>query len=247
MTPEHKARILGKIRKCFALSQSSNENEAATALRQAQALMREYDITESALLASEVSEAYAQSSVASKPAQWESSLAALVANTFGCQVVFNRYDSKKAQWTYIGCGAAPTLSHYAFEVLFRQVKKARMDYIHKKLFRCKQSNKTLRADIFCVAWVISVQKLVGDFAGSEQNKQAIDAYLKLEYADLNSLKSITRYQLEKLTQREQNDWQNGYHSGKEARLHRAMETDGNSPLKQAVLEQRGQQILPLDS
>nr|WP_311138699.1 DUF2786 domain-containing protein [Pseudomonas amygdali] len=32
------------MKHCLALSQSSNENEAATAMRQAQALMREYHL-----------------------------------------------------------------------------------------------------------------------------------------------------------------------------------------------------------
>ena len=39
-------RILDKIKKCLKLSASSNANEAATALRQAQAMMAEYNITQ---------------------------------------------------------------------------------------------------------------------------------------------------------------------------------------------------------
>ena len=39
-------RVIRKIKRCLALSASSNETEAATAMRQAQALMREYRLTE---------------------------------------------------------------------------------------------------------------------------------------------------------------------------------------------------------
>lgn len=39
-------KALDKIRKCMALSRSSNEHEAAAALRQAQALMRKYGLEE---------------------------------------------------------------------------------------------------------------------------------------------------------------------------------------------------------
>ena len=39
-------RVIRKIKHCLALAQSANENEAATALRQAQALMREYRLTD---------------------------------------------------------------------------------------------------------------------------------------------------------------------------------------------------------
>jgi len=38
-------RAIRKIKHCLALAQSANENEAATALRQAQALMREYRLS----------------------------------------------------------------------------------------------------------------------------------------------------------------------------------------------------------
>lgn len=41
-----KQKVLDKIKKCLALGKSSNANEAATALRQAQALMRKHGITE---------------------------------------------------------------------------------------------------------------------------------------------------------------------------------------------------------
>ena len=39
-------RVIRKIKHCLALAQSANENEAATALRQAQALMREHRLTD---------------------------------------------------------------------------------------------------------------------------------------------------------------------------------------------------------
>lgn len=38
-------KILAKIKKCLALASSSNPNEAATALRQARALMEKHGVT----------------------------------------------------------------------------------------------------------------------------------------------------------------------------------------------------------
>ena len=38
--------IIGKIKKCLSLSQSDNPHEAASALRQAQALMRKHGLDE---------------------------------------------------------------------------------------------------------------------------------------------------------------------------------------------------------
>jgi len=53
-------RIIRKIKRCLALSQSSNENEAATAMRQAQSLMYEYRLTEMDVRLSEVGEVESQ-------------------------------------------------------------------------------------------------------------------------------------------------------------------------------------------
>lgn len=40
----NKEKVLDKIKKCLALSQSANEHEAAQALKQAQALMEKYEV-----------------------------------------------------------------------------------------------------------------------------------------------------------------------------------------------------------
>ena len=46
--------IIGKIKKCLSLSQSDNPHEAASALRQAQALMRKHGLDEVAMANAEV-------------------------------------------------------------------------------------------------------------------------------------------------------------------------------------------------
>lgn len=48
--------IIDKISKCLALSKSANEHEAAIALRQAQALMQKYKISEKQILISDIKE-----------------------------------------------------------------------------------------------------------------------------------------------------------------------------------------------
>ena len=55
-------RVIRKIKRCLALSKSSNENEAATAMRQAQALMREYRLTELDVRLSDVDEVQSEKS-----------------------------------------------------------------------------------------------------------------------------------------------------------------------------------------
>lgn len=51
-----KQAVLEKIKKCLALSKSANEHEAAQAMKQAQALMKKYEVDAVDVVLSEVSE-----------------------------------------------------------------------------------------------------------------------------------------------------------------------------------------------
>lgn len=59
-------RVIRKIQRCLALSKSSNENEAATAMHQAQTLMREYRLTELDVRLSDVDEVQSEKSRANR-------------------------------------------------------------------------------------------------------------------------------------------------------------------------------------
>ncbi|WP_254912547.1 DUF2786 domain-containing protein [Pseudomonas putida] len=78
-------RVIRKIKRCLALSKSSNENEAATAIRQAQALMREYRLTELDVRLSDVDEVQSEKSRATRRPTWDRHLGAIVARVFGCR------------------------------------------------------------------------------------------------------------------------------------------------------------------
>uniref|UniRef100_UPI0009E92407 DUF2786 domain-containing protein n=1 Tax=Methylogaea oryzae TaxID=1295382 RepID=UPI0009E92407 len=84
-----KDKALAKIKKCLRLAASANANEAATAMRQAQALMEQYGIEHSDVLASEAAEAKAKAGATKTPAMWENRLADLVARSFGCDLIFD--------------------------------------------------------------------------------------------------------------------------------------------------------------
>jgi len=82
-------KVLEKIKKCLKLAGSSNANEAATAMRQAQALMEKYNVTHIDVQASEASETKAKASVKNKPTRWETRLALTAADAFGCKIIFS--------------------------------------------------------------------------------------------------------------------------------------------------------------
>ena len=87
-----------KIKHCLALSKSSNEFEAANALRQAQKLMEQYNIDEFDLEASEIKQAIENSESSKLPPQWETNLTVMIANAFDCKVVYYPRRGKNGDW-----------------------------------------------------------------------------------------------------------------------------------------------------
>lgn len=216
--------IIAKIKKCLALSASSNEHEAEAAMRQARKLMEAHNIDGLDIQASEAEERRAKSGAKSSPANWETMLAMKIGDAFGCKVIFYGGSwSRPGEWCFIGCGANPEVSHYAFAVLHRQSRRAREEYIKAKLKRCKVATKTRRADLFSAGWVRSVVGTIATFVGNEQQSSAIDAYMAKNYPSLSNLKSRDRNDGRNLRDHEYDDYAAGDQSGKEAQLNRGVD------------------------
>ncbi|WP_054774699.1 DUF2786 domain-containing protein, partial [Methylogaea oryzae] len=187
-----KDKALAKIKKCLALAKSANAHESATAMRQAQALMEQYGIEHSDVLASEAAEAGAKSGATKQPSNWEATLAGVVGRAFGCDLVFSGVPGIAAQWLFIGIGPKAEIAAYAFTVLLRQCKAARTEHIKTHLKRCKPAGKTRRADEFCQGWVFAVASTVRAFARSEEDTTAIDAYKAKRFKNLDKLDARDR-------------------------------------------------------
>ncbi len=218
------AKILDKIKKCLALSSSSNEHEAEAALRQARKLMEAHGIDDLDIQAADAEERRAKSGAKSQPANWETTLAVKIGDAFGCQVIFTSAGFWKThgEWAFIGCGASPEVAHYAFAVLHRQAKRAREEHIKAKLKRCKVATKTRRADLFSEGWVRSVVRTIAVFAGNEQQSAAIDAFMAKHHPSLRNMKSRDRNDGRNLRDHELNDYAAGSRLGKEAQLNRGV-------------------------
>lgn len=215
-----KEKILEKIRKCLALAQSGNEHEAAAALRQARALMESHDISEAEMLAIGVGQKSARAGAVDRPAQWESLLAHGISRAFGCRLVFS--SGMIGEWTFYGCGPSPDVAVYAFEVLFRQAKKARKEHIDNALRRFKKSNKTRRADLFCLGWVSTALSSVSSWTSSELTKEALDAYRSIHFPDLGTLETRNRNEGKRLSENDYASISAGRRSGQAAEFNQGV-------------------------
>lgn len=192
-------QALEKIKKCLRLSKSSNEHEAAAALRQAQALMREHGVTATDVHLSDVIEnrTRARSSTTNR---WEAALARIVADAFGCEwfSVIHRellpsLEMRKVRdVVFIGIGSAPEVASYSYDVLQRQLVRARSAHVAEQPANCKPITKTARGDQFALGWVFAVSKLVEQFAGNDAERLLIEQYIAARHPDLTSSKPRDR-------------------------------------------------------
>ncbi|OZY84854.1 hypothetical protein CBP51_16975 [Cellvibrio mixtus] len=220
-------KILDKIKKCLALAKSSNANEAQTALRQARKLMELHNIEFADVQASVVTES--SRLISAKPPTWAWKLAHVSAGAFGCEFI-GVETWKGVQFRFIGIDSYPELSSYAFDVLSRQLKKARTEYVGS-LTRCKLSTKRRRGDEFADAWVNSVYRLIADFAGADEEVvMQIEAYKTKTYPDLTTTPMKPR----KRNARDVDARYAGHRAAKSASLHKAMGAD-----QRTAIEHRG--------
>lgn len=125
-------RVIRKIKRCLALSASSNETEAATAMRQAQALMREYRLTEVDVRLSEVGEVESKEYRITRRPTWDRQLSAIVARAFGVRSLDVKHWSKSAgrvvaRAQFVGVTPAPQIAMYAYEALLNKLTAARRE------------------------------------------------------------------------------------------------------------------------
>ncbi|ENW79740.1 hypothetical protein F909_02843 [Acinetobacter sp. ANC 3929] len=214
-----------KIKKCLALSKSSNENEAATALRMAQSLMKEFQVDPDLL---DIMEASCESKATKTPQAWEASLVMTIARAMQCKPIFSTGSSSwgiKASWTFIGVDPAPEVASYTFDVLYRQVIRSRKSFIETTLKRVTvKKNKVARADLFCEGWVDSVKHLITDLniEVPTNTNERIKKHMDQSRGELSSFTPKDRNKGKAFNDRAANDYHAGKQSGKSAKLNQAM-------------------------
>ncbi len=210
-------KIIDKIKKCLALAESSNPNEAETALRQARKLMDAHNIHLAEVNAAKAGEFKRDSKFRSDAVPlWAGWLSYECGNAFGCDVV-QTWGNHCWQFSFIGVGSAPDLASYAFEILERQLQKARREYV-TSLKSCSPKTKRERSEQFARGWIRAVHALVKEFAGCDEETQAaIGKYKAKHYPNL-------KFARERKTRKSDSShiaaFEAGQKSGEDARLFR---------------------------
>lgn len=185
--------ILRKIKKCLALGASPNPNEAAAAMRQAHALMRQHGVEAHHVAMAEVGEARVdvRTMARDKPAHWEANLAATVGKAFGCQLLIStsklpkeyRRHLNEGEFIFVGQKAQAEIAAYTASVLARKCKASRSKWISENLseitsLRGGKAKATRMGDAFAEGWVQAIGTLVADFANPQDIEDAITKHIE---------------------------------------------------------------------
>lgn len=200
-------KILGKIKKCLALASSDNPNEAAIAMRQANALMAAHGVSAEQITMADIGDVSTKSRTMarSKPAQWEGALASVVGRAFGCQLMMRRSPIKRGAkaplndgaFIFVGIKAQAQIASYTFDVLARKCKKARSVWIAEKLSGISQMRGGKRmatglGDDFAMGWVSKIAVVVQDFAQPETVENAIAKFIQARATTKDENTDLTR-------------------------------------------------------
>lgn len=230
MSADRKA-ILRKIRACLHLSRSSNVNEAAAALRQAQKLMLAHGVDAATALDIDSGEAVTRQRGAVPPASLVA-LARLIADGFRCRVVLARTRATSAfgrqcgrtAVRFYGADGAAEVAVYAFTVLRRQLDADKQRHVR----RCrKRIVKEQRAEVFALGWVAAVQALFPAAELTPERALAIDAAIDAEATSTGAQLGETTGRDVRQGRAKDDDRYAGYVAGKAARYHPGMK--GSAP------------------
>lgn len=171
--------VLRKIKACLRLAASPNPTEAATALRQARAMMAAHGISEAEALDVDEAEATTRARGA-EPPESIVFLAVVCGMGFGAEVITLR-GGGRTTIRFHGLHGAGEVAAYAFTVLRRQLDADRLK--HLRLVR-KRSNRERRGEIFALNWVRAVKHLFPAAEVPEADKSALQAALAVRYGEL---------------------------------------------------------------
>lgn len=176
-------KVLEKIKKLMALSQSDNPNEAALAMDKASELMQQHQVSIQDVELSSIGEYMVKmANMSKKQPEWHAILINVVAEIFGVEPMIIRRIEDSAL-SFIGIKDRIEVAAYCYTVLSRKVIVERKRYIGTLSKRMKPAKKTARADVFCKGWVIAVEQNVARLGRSDREKRLVDEYMEINHQD----------------------------------------------------------------
>lgn len=226
-------RILEKIKKCLALAKSDNANEAATALRQAQALMHRHGVNSETLALSEISACDVAAGAGKTPPRWIAMLMNFIGLAFGVEAIYkatrNRYlGPYKGTVEFIGFDSAPQIAQYAYEVLLRQLKRGRENFLDTQNKRLKRETLIRRGDLYAEGWIEAVYNKINPRKMHPEKEALIKKWKAEQHPNLQQGNVLER--TSKAKHHDQQSYGQGFSDGKKVEFNQGVGADKRDAL-----------------
>lgn len=202
--------VIRRIQKCLALGASSNEHEAAAAMRQAQKLMEAYNVSPEHVGQVVIELHRATSTACTKPPAWEYWLANGIASAFGCQTLIHRgwFDNlhnkngSMAQYSFVGPRHQSLNSAWAMEMLIKQIVKGKAE--HTKALKGLSRKAIIESgNAYAQAFVLALRDKIEAFAGNDEaTKKAIQDVMDKELGMSDELRAKYNAEYDALSEKE---------------------------------------------
>ncbi|NWA29222.1 DUF2786 domain-containing protein [Pseudomonas gingeri] len=216
-----KQKVLDKVAKCFALANSkgASPTEAETALRQARALMKQYNLESLEVAAHSINEASVVTGTKRAPQDWAHRLASICAQAFDGSYLAYFNVLKGWSFKFLGKGISPELAAHAYSALHHQLVAARQEFVAQQK-RCQLKTKRRRGQLFAEGWLNAVTYKIVEISGTtdETTDLEIKAYLKLHHPTM-SLQGVESLEAKGY---DTGSLSAGWAQGQKVRLHRGV-------------------------
>lgn len=241
-------RILRRLKKILALTQSSTPGEAAAALHQAQKIMEAHNLTEQDVVWQSIKESRVPLSGADLP-KWESALVSVVVRALGVQAMVERQAPKRgagrrdrAKVVFVSDQGREELAAYAFQTLRRQLVRD-LDAAMRKLMLEANVCQALidekkRMPIppawreqYALGWCSTLSQKVGGLVNAADTPSHVSAYLEDATKGVAAQQKSAAQPKDESTRRVGGVFAfMGVKDGRNAQLHRAVNTEDDIPL-----------------
>ncbi len=188
MSEAKRENRINKLKKCLALSASSEPHEAAAALRQARALMQELDLTEDDLQGLEMADAVVKTREGYGACQAMYLLVGVIMEVFGVQAICERNpgSANRLNVRYVGPRDRVLLSEYSHRVLWRAMTESWAKILEQRPHLKGVGGKR---QSFFVGWLAGVNSKIEALVPTQAETDAMDRFTLRKFGELNSTKA----------------------------------------------------------
>lgn len=215
---ETKRKALKKIAKCLELSNSSNINEAAQAIKMAQSLMKKYGLDQDDIDFIKMGQTTSKTLLPTNISNPILKIIRGINTRFGVECVLTNHKGlKKAE--FIGDAERSIFAAFAFDIVYREMNE------HVGQFRNSfQGTKTNQSEIlkrthsFTFGWLEGALEKLPHIAPEDLSDKKMKDYIDRQFENID--RETFKQQLKQAMQNITDDYEKGMKKGKQIRINR---------------------------